>query len=100
MGYCFSRSLMVSCLESFTPRSSSFVSSSFLITAIAMTIGPVVRPMVMAIAVIRKEDETKLLDLGVKDSKQLTIKEREKQYPILKELLVEYKTIHIQPDEI
>lgn len=62
--------------------------------------GPVLGPMVLAIAVIGKQDEQKLIDIGVKDSKQLTEKARDAMYPALKEILLEYHTLHVQPEEI
>ncbi|MFH1770616.1 MAG: ribonuclease HII [archaeon] len=48
--------------------------------------GPVIGPMVMAIAVIKKESEFKLQALGVKDSKLLTIRRRNELFRILGEL--------------
>jgi ribonuclease HII len=62
--------------------------------------GPVIGPMVMAVAVIEKKDEEKLGMLGVKDSKQLSKIERETQLPEIKKILLEHYTLHIQPDEI
>ena len=54
----------------------------------------------MAIAVVKKEDEEKLVELGVKDSKMLSVKERERQFPKIKEMLVESHTSHITAEEI
>ena len=62
--------------------------------------GPVLGPMVMAVAVIEKMDEAKLEELGVKDSKQLSQAERERQFPEIKKILLEHHTIHVQPHEI
>src|SRR3989338_1156096 len=62
--------------------------------------GPCIGPLVMAIAVVKKEDEEKLVELGVKDSKMLSVKERERQFPKIKEMLVESHTSHITAEEI
>lgn len=62
--------------------------------------GPCLGPMVMAVAVIKKDDEQKLLDIGVKDSKLLTPQERENQFPKIKEALLENHCAHILPNEI
>ncbi|MEM4256931.1 MAG: ribonuclease HII, partial [Candidatus Diapherotrites archaeon] len=62
--------------------------------------GPVIGPMVLAIAVIEKKDEDKLLEIGVKDSKLLTPIEREKIYSILEKNLLEYNFIIVSPNEI
>ncbi len=45
--------------------------------------GPVIGPLVVCLAEIKKEDEVKLKELGVKDSKLLT---RAKRKEILKNL--------------
>ncbi len=50
--------------------------------------GPVVGPLVMAVACIEKKDEQLLADLGVKDSKQLAKKKREELFPKIQ------KTVH------
>ena len=62
--------------------------------------GPALGPMVLSIATIEKKDEQKLKKLGVKDSKLLNEKERERQNKELPNLLLEYKTVHIKPKEI
>ena len=61
--------------------------------------GPVIGPMVMAIASINEKDEFKLKALGVKDSKLLTPHQREKLYEQIKDLC-KYETIKVSPAEI
>ncbi len=61
--------------------------------------GPVLGPLVMAIASIKKEDEFKLHAIGVKDSKLLSKKKREELFPIVKELCkVDY--VIVTPGEV
>jgi len=62
--------------------------------------GPCLGPLVMAIALIHKEDEEKLVELGVKDSKMLSVKERERQLPEIKKIVVEFHSSHINAEEI
>ncbi len=62
--------------------------------------GPCIGPLVMAVAVVGKEDEEKLIELGVKDSKMLSAKERERQFPEIKKILKEFRTSHIGAGEI
>lgn len=62
--------------------------------------GPCIGPMVMAITVIEKRDEEKLIKLGVKDSKLLSIKERERQLPQIKKIVSEFSSVQITPEEI
>ncbi|MEK6957562.1 MAG: ribonuclease HII [archaeon] len=62
--------------------------------------GPCLGPMVMAVALIKKDDEEKLVGLGVNDSKLLSAKERERQFPEIKKILLENECIHISPKEI
>ena len=59
--------------------------------------GPVVGPMV--IAGVMYEDEKELKELGVKDSKLLSPKERDEIYEKLVKI-VKYKIIILEPDEI
>ncbi|MBN2459867.1 ribonuclease HII [Candidatus Woesearchaeota archaeon] len=61
--------------------------------------GPVIGPMVMAIACIDSEDEFKLKTLGVKDSKLLTPEQRERLYDAIKDLC-KFELIKISPEEI
>ncbi|VVB99302.1 Ribonuclease HII [uncultured archaeon] len=62
--------------------------------------GPCIGPMMMAVASIEKSDEEKLLDIGVKDSKLLSPKERERQFPLIKKALREHIVVGIEPQEI
>lgn len=62
--------------------------------------GPALGPMVLSIASIEKKHEEKLVELGVKDSKLLTEKERERQNKILPELLYEFNSVHVKAGEI
>ncbi len=61
--------------------------------------GPLIGPLVICAAAIKKGDEGKLKEIGVKDSKLLTEKQREE---ILKSLtgLIHYELVMIQPSEI
>lgn len=61
--------------------------------------GPVIGPMVMAIACIKEEDEFKLKTLGVKDSKLLTPLQRERLFNEIKDLC-EYELIKVSHNEI
>jgi ribonuclease HII len=61
--------------------------------------GPVIGPMVMAIACIDEKDEFKLKALGVKDSKLLTPNQREKLYNEIKDLC-KFELVKILPEEI
>ncbi|HLC79087.1 MAG TPA: ribonuclease HII [archaeon] len=62
--------------------------------------GPCMGPLVMAITLIDKKDEQKLIELGVKDSKMLSVKERERQEPQIKKIVKEYKSVHIGAEQI
>ncbi len=63
-------------------------------------LGPCLGPMVLCVATIEKAEEEKLLEIGVKDSKQLTASQREKQFGQLQKVLREFRTIHILPHEM
>lgn len=62
--------------------------------------GPVLGPMVLAVCCIHKRDEEKLIELGVKDSKLLSVKERERQFVQIKSLVNEFNSIHVPAKEI
>lgn len=62
--------------------------------------GPVIGPMVIAGVVIKEEDEHKLIDIKVKDSKQLSALQREKLFDKIKQIAYDYKIIVIGSDEI
>jgi len=62
--------------------------------------GPVLGPMVMAGILIDEHDLYKLKNIGVKDSKELSPKEREKLYHEIVEIVKNYKILIIPPKEI
>ena len=62
--------------------------------------GPVIGPLVLAIAVIDSEHEGSLREIGVKDSKQLSPNRRSILFEELKTLLLNYKFVIIPPNEI
>ncbi|MCF8013454.1 ribonuclease HII [Candidatus Woesearchaeota archaeon] len=61
--------------------------------------GPVIGPMVMAICAINKEEEYKLKNMGVKDSKLLTPNQREDMFEQIKEMTT-HAIIILQPKDI
>lgn len=62
--------------------------------------GPALGPLVMAVACISKENENKLIEIGVKDSKLLSLQQREIQLPQIKKVLHEFEIIKIEASEI
>ena len=62
--------------------------------------GPTLGPLVLGIATIEKKDEGKLKKLGVKDSKLLSVAERERQLGKLPEILHEFNSVHLKAGEI
>lgn len=62
--------------------------------------GPVIGPMVMAICTIKEEEESKLTMMGVKDSKLLSPKERERLYPEIIKVVLDYKIRIVSPKQI
>ena len=61
--------------------------------------GPVIGPLVIAITVIDQEQEGKLRELGVRDSKLLSPKQRESMFgPVSK--LCKHEILIIEPKEI
>ena len=62
--------------------------------------GPCIGPLVLAVAVIEREREALLSGIGVTDSKMLSEKERNSQFPKIKKALSEFSTIHVKPEEI
>src|SRR3989338_1299003 len=62
--------------------------------------GPIIGPMVMAGALIREEDEKKLKAMGVKDSKLLLPKERERLFDGIREIAKDSVILVIGPEEI
>ncbi|MBN1469978.1 MAG: ribonuclease HII [Fusobacteriaceae bacterium] len=63
-------------------------------------LGPVIGPMVMCGVVIEEKDTDKLLEIGVKDSKLLTPKQRENLFEKIKKIAKSYEIIIISPEEI
>ena len=61
--------------------------------------GPVIGPLVLAIAAIDSENEGELEKIGVKDSKELTPREREDLFDKIKDLC-QTKIIIVWPDEV
>jgi len=57
--------------------------------------GPVIGPMVMAIAAIDEKDQFKLQTIGVKDSKLLTPKQRKEMFFLINDVC-KYKIITSQ----
>jgi len=62
--------------------------------------GPVIGPMVIAGVMINEEDEVKLRNIGVKDSKMLTPKQRERLFPLIKKIAKDYVVLKISAKEI
>jgi len=62
--------------------------------------GPVIGPMVIAIAAIEKDKEANLKEMGVKDSKELSPSRRCTLFEELKTLLSNYKFVIIPPNTI
>ncbi len=62
--------------------------------------GPVIGPMVMAIATIDEKDEHRLQEIGVRDSKLIPPEKRELMFDQLKGILKQYEIIILSPQEI
>jgi ribonuclease HII len=62
--------------------------------------GPVIGPLIIAGVLINKEDEKKLRDIEVKDSKLLTQKQREILFDKIIEIAKSTRIIIIEPEEI
>ncbi|WP_297474801.1 ribonuclease HII [Thermococcus sp.] len=62
--------------------------------------GPVIGPMVIAAVVVDEDGVPKLAELGVRDSKRLTPKRRERLFDEIIKLVDDYKLIELWPDEI
>ncbi|WP_088854393.1 ribonuclease HII [Thermococcus pacificus] len=62
--------------------------------------GPVIGPMVIAAVVVDEENVPKLAELGVRDSKRLTPKRRERLFDEIIKLLDDYAVIELWPNEI
>ena len=62
--------------------------------------GPVIGPMVIAAVVVDEDNIPKLEELGVKDSKRLTPKRRERLFDEIIKLLDDYVILELWPKEI
>ncbi|NJE42018.1 ribonuclease HII [Thermococcus sp. GR6] len=62
--------------------------------------GPVLGPMVIAAVVVDERNVPKLEELGVKDSKKLTPKRRERLFDEIVQLLDDYVILELWPEEI
>ncbi len=62
--------------------------------------GPVIGPMIIAGVLVDEKDLPKLKEIGVKDSKLLTAKQRGELYPKILKIVKAYKIIVILPQEI
>lgn len=62
--------------------------------------GPVMGPLVLCGIIIDEKNESKLVDLGVKDSKLLTPNTRERLFEQIKKAVLDYHIIQVQPDEV
>lgn len=62
--------------------------------------GPMIGPLVIAAVVIDSRDEQKLLDLQVKDSKQLSPRQRGELFEKIKAAVKAYRIIQVSPQEI
>ncbi|PIN87058.1 ribonuclease HII [Candidatus Woesearchaeota archaeon CG10_big_fil_rev_8_21_14_0_10_44_13] len=62
--------------------------------------GPVIGPLVMCALTIDKKDEKKLIGIGVRDSKQLSPKQREEMFSKIKAAAAKIEVIVVSPQEI
>lgn len=62
--------------------------------------GPVIGPLVMAGALVHEESVQALQEMGVKDSKLLSAKQRVQLYPKILALVKDWKVVVLQPSEI
>lgn len=62
--------------------------------------GPAVGPMVMAVALISEEDEELLRNAGIKDSKLMSPKERERGLYEMRSILREFRSTQVSAKEI
>src|SRR3989344_5720505 len=62
--------------------------------------GPVIGPLVISGILIEEKDLLKLKNIGVKDSKLLTQRQREELFKEIKKIIIKEKTIIIEPAEI
>lgn len=62
--------------------------------------GPVIGPMVMVGVVIDEDEQQKLVDMGVKDSKMLTPIQRERLFDRVIETVSSHKIVILSPEDI
>jgi ribonuclease HII len=62
--------------------------------------GPIIGPLVIAGVLLDEKDLTKLMDLGVKDSKRLSPRRREELAAEIRELALKYHVAMLSPAEI
>ena len=62
--------------------------------------GSVIGPLVVAGVMIDEKDESKLRNIGVKDSKMLSPRQREKLFPLIKKIAKDYVALKISAKEI
>ena len=62
--------------------------------------GPVIGPLVVCGVLIEEKDESKLDQIGVKDSKLLTPKKRETLFDQIKKIAKDYKLVIVPPGEV
>ena len=62
--------------------------------------GPIIGPLVIAGVLVDEKDEARLKNIGVKDSKLLTPKQREDLFEKIKEIVKEYEIIIVGTKEI
>jgi|SRR3989344_4586344 len=62
--------------------------------------GCIIGNLVICGVLIDEKSSDKLRNIGVKDSKLLTSKQRENLFPKIKEIIADYKIIQVQPAEI
>lgn len=85
----------------------TFKNTGFLINDMALICGvdeagrgPAIGPLVICGLVVKEEDLPKLVSLGVKDSKLLTPRSRERLFSEIKKIAYSHKIIKISPKEI
>ncbi len=62
--------------------------------------GPVIGPMVICGILVRDSDEPKLREIGAKDSKLLTPRQRERLFDEIKKIAKDYKLVILSPEKI
>jgi len=62
--------------------------------------GPVIGPMVLAGVVLEEKEIERLENIGVKDSKLLSLQQRERMFEQIKEIVKDYKIKIVSPEQI